>query len=465
MTYINIPTINCNNIDFDIIYYDSDCSSNTKDAIYICESLYYYLTNIKKQINLYENQWDIYKKFTNPYEYIHSQVPNSKFSVCKHKPLSRSFFKMIEIINTFSFLTEKKTIKSFHLAEGPGGFIEAFNYKRNNKNDVYYGMTLISNNNNIPSWKKSSHFLNLNKNIIIENGRSNTGDLFLKENLQYCYNKYHNSMDYITADGGFDFSIDFNKQEDLSLKLIISQIFFALIMQNTGGHFIIKFFDIFKFKTVELIFLLANLYENIYIYKPNTSRIANSEKYIICKNYKYVSKDFLTKIINNFDTILNNIDNIKCLFNISIPKLFINKIQEINAIYGQQQIENINSTLNIIREFININSKNKNTNDNNGTGRDDKLESNFTVKNLLYNKLNSIENNVNYLYSSPELDDITDITNNNNVDNSSNNTEKYLYDKFYNKINIMKNVNLQKSINWCNKYSFPINKEFFNKDF
>ena len=34
--------------------------------------------------------------------------------------------------------------------------------------------------------------------------------------------------------------------------------------------------------------------------------------------------------------------------------MFINKIKEINAIYGQQQIENINNTLNLIREYLNL---------------------------------------------------------------------------------------------------------------
>ena len=39
-----------------------------------------------------------------------------------------------------------------------------------------------------------------------------------KINLLYCFEKYGNSMDLITGDGGFDFSIDFNKQETISSK-------------------------------------------------------------------------------------------------------------------------------------------------------------------------------------------------------------------------------------------------------
>ena len=79
---------------------------------------------------------------------------------------------------------------------------------------------------------KSSHFINNNKNVIIEYGSTKTGDLFKKENLLYCKDNYANMMDYITADGGFDFSVDFNKQEDQAMKLILAQIFFGLIMQK-----------------------------------------------------------------------------------------------------------------------------------------------------------------------------------------------------------------------------------------
>ena len=281
MAYINIPSLKYDNLKFNILLKNE---SNNEEEIFISYSLNHYLSSIKQQIYIYSNHWDYYKKLTNPYEFIHTQVPEMKLSICKYKPLSRSFFKMIEIINTFNFLSEKNTINSFHLAEGPGGFIEAFNYKRNNSGDKYYGMTLISEDINIPSWKKSSYFINNNKNVIIEYGASNTGDLFMKENLLHCYNKYCNSMDYITGDGGFDFSIDFNKQEELSTKLILAQIFFAIIMQKSGGNFVLKIFDIFKFKTVEIIFFLSNLYEYVYIYKPYTSRVANSEN--IYKNYK-----------------------------------------------------------------------------------------------------------------------------------------------------------------------------------
>lgn len=311
-----------------------------------------YLNNIKIQIDTNRNKWDNYKKYTNPYEYIHTIIPNSKQSVSKLKPLSRSFYKMIEICNNFNIINELPNIcKTFHLAEGPGGFIEAIVSLRHNTNDTYYGMTLNHDNNDVPGWKKSQHFLMSNPNVIIENGSDGTGNLLNKDNLDYCFKKYGNSMDLITADGGFDFSMDFNSQEILSLKLIYAQICYAIAMQKKNGVFILKVFDLFTQSSLDILFLLCCLYKKTYIFKPCTSRLANSEKYIICKGFKFDStNEIICKLIQSFDN-LNTELNLKRILNIDTPYYFINKIEEYNSLFGQNQIENISSTLNLILNY------------------------------------------------------------------------------------------------------------------
>ena len=481
MTYINLPNLNNLNLDFNIIYKkDLENSINNKEHL-LCNSLHNYLLILKQSIDEYYEYWDIMKKITNPYEYIHTIVPNHKLSLCKYKPLSRSFFKMIEMINTFEFLTDRNPIQTFHLAEGPGGFIEAFNYKRKNPNDIYYGMTLINDNTNIPSWKKASHILNSNKNIKIEYGSSKNGDLFLKENLIYCNKKYAKSMDYITGDGGFDFSSDFNNQEDISFKLILSQIFYALVMQKKGGHFVLKIFDVFKIKTIEVIYLLCNLYENVFIFKPNTSRNANSEKYIICRNYKNNNKRIISNIIENFDILINQVENIYSLFNIDFNQLFITKLQEINAIYGQQQLENIKNTLGLIRELKMLNMEYNLLNYNNYNG----ILKYLNISNKLYlhtmdddviekngkkNPINPINPNTYELTIIEHLEfdlvDIEHVTDDSNIKCSKefNITNKeIMVNKFFNKLNMLININMQKSINWCKKHNFTVNKEFLSE--
>ena len=116
-------------------------------------------------------------------------------------------------------------------------------------------------------------------------GQVDTGDLYNLENIKYLHNNFKNSMDFITGDGGVDYSEDFNNQEQLTINLITAQVICALIMQKIGGSFVLKMFDCFHGNTVNIIYVLGIFYEKVSISKPDTSRSANSEKYIICKKF------------------------------------------------------------------------------------------------------------------------------------------------------------------------------------
>lgn len=323
--------------------------TNNTNELFISQTLNNYMNTIKKQIDLNYENWDYFKKYTNPYEFIHTIIPNTKQSVSKLKPLSRSFYKMIEITNQLNLLdnfTSSTDIKTFHLAEGPGGFIEAISHLRNNPNDRYYGMTLVSEDNNVPGWKKTSTFLETHSNVTIEYGITGTGDLLDLDNLKYCHEKYNNSMDIITADGGFDFSIDFNQQETLATNLLFAQVSFAISMQKINGHFILKIFDTFTKTTCDILYLLSTMYKQVFIIKPNTSRLANSEKYIVCKFFKGNCSHLIDNIMDEY-LKLKEYPHISSILNNDLDYYYINKIEEYNAILGQQQIENINSTISL----------------------------------------------------------------------------------------------------------------------
>ena len=346
MSYFLFPEIHDIIDNINII---SDTESVSNHKLYLSLTLNGYLNNIKKQIDDNCDNWDHIKRYTNPYEFIHTTIPGSKNSISKLKPLSRSFYKMVEITNMLHLLDDLRDgpIETFHLAEGPGGFIEAIAFMRKNENDKYHGMTLINEDPNVPGWKKSKHFLETHKNVDIEYGPSNTGDLLNVENLKYCYTKYKNTMNIITADGGFDFSIDFNKQEILATNLLFAQVSFAIAMQKPGGHFILKIFDIFTKTTVDIIYLLSSLYKKVYIVKPSTSRVANSEKYIVCKGFNGNHSKLMNNIISQYHKLKEN-DYITSIIDSDIDLYYLNKLEEYNAIFGQQQIENISSTLNLM---------------------------------------------------------------------------------------------------------------------
>jgi len=353
MSYYILPRINCNirPANIKVKFGQND------EQVYINKSLSLYLNRVKEEIDVYINDWDEIKKRTNPFEYIHTTMPHTKNAISKIKPISRSFFKMIEICNIFHLLDAHKEgkITTFHLAEGPGGFIEAMVYMRNNPNDTYYGMTLLdSSNTKVPGWRKAESFLAKNPNVILERGADKTGNLYKPENLKYCRDKYGNSMELITADGGFDFSIAFEKQESLALRLIFSQIAFAITMQKNKGCFILKVFDIFLRSTTELIYLLSCFYEKVYIIKPHTSRYANSEKYIVCKYFKATNTAAITEKFLSVFYVLDKLDftkySIASLLDIPIQYYYLIQLTEFNAIFGQQQIENIVKTMLVIEQ-------------------------------------------------------------------------------------------------------------------
>lgn len=343
MTYYMIPRT------YLFTYKNIECIDGQPQMI-ISQSIYHYLSNMKEKITSREKQWDIYKKYTNPYEYIHSVTPLKKKSVSKYKPLSRSFFKMVEIMQTFK-IQFRGPIRTFHLAEGPGGFIEAIVKMRDCKEDVYTGMTLLDDqksDSTIPAWKKSDGFLKSNPNVSLENGIDSTGNILSFENFEYVISKYPEKMDLITGDGGFDFSVDFNQQEIFIGKLLFAQMAFAICLQKYRGKFILKIFDCFMQHTTDIIYILSSFYEKVFIMKPNTSRYANSEKYIICLGFLHDNHSSFYPYISECFKKMLECKHPHRFLNIPLSNMFIKKIEDYNAIFGQKQIQNIHFTLSFI---------------------------------------------------------------------------------------------------------------------
>ena len=313
-------------------------NNNINEDTIINKELYELIQSTKSKIDNYINEWDKYKKNLNVYECIYTSN-NSHKNICNINPVSRSFFKMIEIIKDFNIPV---TGKISCIAEAPGGFIESFLYQNKGITSIH-GITLLSRNKKIPYWNPQlckEPLLNIHK------GKDNTGDIYNFENSIHFINKVERgTCDIVTGDGGFDYSTDFNNQEKSSYKLILNEILIALNIQKKGGIFICKMFDLFYTSTLKLIYILYLSYEEVFFIKPLTSRPSNSEKYIICKGFKGYNKQISNILcINKENDILP----------IQISDIFLHKIKEYNLIFIKQQIHCINQIL--------INIKNKSYN-------------------------------------------------------------------------------------------------------
>jgi 23S rRNA U2552 (ribose-2'-O)-methylase RlmE/FtsJ len=331
--------------------------TKNKSSVSILNNFYNKLLNENKnKIDKYydSNLWDKTKKIVNPYELVYITNKKTRYkSVSTFEPLSRSFYKMIEMSNIFleDYKNLKDKVRTLHLAEGPGGFIEGWRYFRNyNKDDTLYGITLISKNIEIPSWKKTNMFLKNNPQIKIIYGKDGRGDLYNYQNINYLGIRLGlNSIPIITGDGGFDFSVSYNQQEVYASKLLFGQILSALKCQKIGGIFILKFFDMNNLLTLDLLFLLQCVYSSINIYKPYTSRVANSERYIICNDFKGIDSNYLDRLISVM-VLWNSLDDnitIDRIYN-NLPINFYSYINKVNSFIIKQQVEYINKTINII---------------------------------------------------------------------------------------------------------------------
>ena len=80
MTFFLLPKLN-NQISIDMI--EIELSENENDIYGLSKSLKYYVNSLKQKIDDINSDWDIFKKYTNPYEYIHTTVPGKKKSVAK----------------------------------------------------------------------------------------------------------------------------------------------------------------------------------------------------------------------------------------------------------------------------------------------------------------------------------------------------------------------------------------------
>jgi 23S rRNA U2552 (ribose-2'-O)-methylase RlmE/FtsJ len=309
------------------------------------------------------------KKIGNPYELIYTTYNKKKKndSISLYSPISRSYFKLWEIFYNFDVFEQFNKNEKYiyaHLAEGPGGFMEAtYNYRSKilstqNLGDIFYGITLKPTNDYVPDWNKIKKVFNNSPNINIEYGNLyNIDDV---NNYLKIFKK--KKAHFATADGGFDYSTDFNRQEVNSCKIIYSETVIALNVLRKGGSFVCKVFDLFSYSMVQIMYLLYSVFEKVIIYKPETSRPANSEKYIVCINFHdNISQENKNKLIENikvWDDITNE-ENTAMFENIKIDADFLHKLSEHNLKYIEYQMHYLKNTIKLSETKMEKNEYNK----------------------------------------------------------------------------------------------------------
>jgi hypothetical protein len=314
--------------------------TNEKIKPYLSYSLIFYLNDVYSQLFKLEDNLNVsdsevtleyINKIVNPFEFIHTNVPGSVISVSKVKPESSIFFELMEVfqlLNMNDTFSLKNKINIAHLTPNNASTNYLLNMIREDKDD----------------------------NILCED--------FNFERLynMFITNNYENKLDLIIC--------EFEAHEYINTKKYITNMLLVLMIvikyQTNQGTCVIKIDNIFYKSIIDILFILSALYDKIYLVKPIISNVTKGERYVICKSFNsgILDKSNLSNQIN--EKIIKSAINTNSLNNISvsslidneIPYYFLNKLEESNAVIGQQQLEAYDQIINIY--------KNKN--------RDEKME-------------------------------------------------------------------------------------------
>jgi cap2 methyltransferase len=200
---------------------------------------------------------------------------------------------MIEMLHMSAFwdtVSRTQPFVSAHICEGPGGFLQhVVEHAKLLKLPItsLHAMTLKPTKSHIPGWRRSIGFLRKHPQIQLEYGADDTGNILLPSNQRaFCKRLADQGYAQIfTADGGFDFSIDYGKQEESAFPLLLASFTMGLRSLRKGGTMIIKLFDIYSDATQDLFLGSATLFKSFTLYKPATSRPCNSERYFIGRGF------------------------------------------------------------------------------------------------------------------------------------------------------------------------------------
>jgi len=197
---------------------------------------------------------------------------------------------------------------------------------------------------------KTLHIINENEN---ENDIKDCINLFHKNELNQhiCYNELN------TDENNYDIMFfnliinnDLNNLNDY-FTYFIKILMTILKNQNTNGISIIKISHIFYKPIVDILFVLCSLYDKVYIIKSKISNKMTFEKYIICFNFTNTSNNITNyNILQEFlYKIQLNKSNILSILNYNISYYFNMKLNDINTIIGQKQIEILDNIINILK--------------------------------------------------------------------------------------------------------------------
>lgn len=186
--------------------------------------------------------------------------------------------------------------------------------------------------------------------FVVTYGPDGTGSIFNLPNVDGLVSiAGANKVALVVGDGGFHVEKELqNYQETISSRITYAQWMTALKLQSVGGCFVLKLFDTFSLFTRAMLYLSTFMYRQVWIVKPQHSRVTNSERYLVCIDFipNNLSVDWMPHLEQCF---LNGFENDEyCVPTIllspeviSRDEVFMKDLYEMNHAIASRQLEGL----------------------------------------------------------------------------------------------------------------------------
>ncbi|XP_071834985.1 cap-specific mRNA (nucleoside-2'-O-)-methyltransferase 1-like [Apostichopus japonicus] len=228
---------------------------------------------------------------SNPFETIRNGIFQNRAAVkmANMEYLCDMMFTSPTDLNGDPAVSANELLYFADICAGPGGFSEYALWRRKHRTKGF-GFTLKGRNDFKLEefFAASAEYFEPHYGV---GGSRGDGDIMNEDNLQ-CFREFvldntdGKGVHFVMADGGFSVAGQENIQEILTKQLLLCQFLCAISVLRVGGHFVCKTFDLFTPFSIGLVYILYRCFEEIAILKPNTSRPANSERYVVGKHLK-----------------------------------------------------------------------------------------------------------------------------------------------------------------------------------
>lgn len=261
---------------------------------------------------------------------------------------NRAGEKLCEICNATGFLDAKDNATFLDICGGPGAWSQYLL-----KEKAYtkgYGVSLRGGTNSRCPWYKT--LLDMDKFDAVW-GPNDDGDV--TQDLEALSVEIKEQVDVVMCDGGDGFGEDDhleNFEELLAARLICAEARLGLKKLKLGGELCIKLFDLFTDFTASFIWGMCQAFEKVQVVKPLTSRMCNSERYLVARGLKH--DDFLTGFIQRLDDAMMRCDqknSVTTLFSLTVlhkDTQFVSDMCSITDKLCEQQTEALKTVLDAV---------------------------------------------------------------------------------------------------------------------